>query len=76
MTFFDFNKTFPTRQSAIDCSIHTRYNDKLTRPRYGATMYVYGYKNRSKVFKRAACNNTLLPFANTIFEKSSTDTRE
>jgi hypothetical protein len=32
MTFFEFNKKFPTEQSVIDYFIHIRYNDRLTCP--------------------------------------------
>jgi transposase-like protein len=76
MTFFTFNQMFPTEQSAVNYFIHKRYSDTLVCPHCGSVVQIYRYRNRPKVFKCTACNNTFSPFSNTIFEKSSTDMRK
>jgi transposase-like protein len=76
MTFFEFDKKFPTEKSVIDYFLHIRYNNTLVCPHCGSMVKVYRYRSRAKVCKCTACNNTFSIFSNTIFEKSSTDLRK
>ncbi|MCL2209739.1 MAG: IS1595 family transposase [Treponema sp.] len=74
MTFFEFNKKFPTEQSAINYFYQVRYNNILTCPHCGAKINLYRTA-RKKVCICHSCNNTFSPFSDTIFRKSKTDMR-
>jgi transposase-like protein len=76
MTFFEFNRKFPTEQSVIDYFLHVRYNDMMVCPHCGAKIKISRYRNRSKFFQCNNCNNTFSIFTDTIFEKSTTDLRK
>ena len=76
MTFFEFNKRFPTEKSAIDYFIKIRYRNALTCPKCGAKTKVYRWKGRTKVVHCKRCNSQFSVFAGTIFEGSSTDMRK
>jgi transposase-like protein len=76
MTFFEFNKRFPSEKSVIDYFIKIRYRNALTCPKCGAKTKVYRWKGRAKVVHCKRCNNQFSVFAGTIFEGSSTDMRK
>jgi len=76
MTFFEFNKKFPTERSAIDYFIKIRYGNALTCPRCGAKTKVYRWRERAKMVHCKGCNNQFSVFAGTIFEGSPTNIRK
>jgi transposase-like protein len=76
MTFLEFNQKFPTEKAAIDHFVKVRYKDVLTCPHCGAKVKVYRFRKRAKACHCKNCNYSFSPFANTIFENSSTDMRK
>ena len=74
MTFFDFNRKFPTEKVAIDHFFQVRYNNVLTCPHCGTKVNLYR-TGRQKVCICHSCDNTFSPFSDTIFKKSKTDMR-
>jgi transposase-like protein len=75
MTFYEFNRRFPTEETAIDYFYQVRYNNKLTCPHCGAQVNLYRTA-RQKVCICHSCENTFSPFSGTMFEKSTTDIRK
>ena len=51
MTIFEFNKKFPTEESAIDFIIKTKYKDGYVCPKCGCIHNIY----RSNVKIQAPC---------------------
>jgi len=76
MTFFEFNKRFPSEKSAIDYFIKIRYRNAPTCPKCGAKTKMYRWNGRAKVVHCKRCNSQFSVFAGTIFEGSSTDMRK
>ena len=74
MTFFDFNRKFPTEEAAINYYYSIRYNGVLTCLHCKTKVNLYR-TGRQKVCICHSCNNTFSPFSDTIFRKSKTDMR-
>lgn len=75
MTFWEFQKKFPTEESVIDHYIRVRYNGKAVCNHCGS-IKVYRRKENLKLYDCNDCKNTFSPFKGTMFEKSSTDLRK
>jgi hypothetical protein len=46
MTFFEFNKKFPTKLAAIDYFVNIRYNNNISCPHCGSTAKIYRHRQR------------------------------
>jgi len=75
MTFFEFNKRFPTEEAVIAHYLTMRYPTGVTCNHCGSTKVCQRHERR-KVFNCKTCDNTFSPFQGTIFEKSDTDLRK
>ena len=76
MTFFEFNKKFPTEKAAIDYFVNVRYGDTITCPHCGATVKIYRHRQRPRYCNCKSCDNTFSIFTGTIFEHSKLDIRK
>jgi transposase-like protein len=76
MTFFEFNRKFPSEQAAIDHFVNVRYGDTLTCPHCKAKVRIYHRKDRHKVCNCWNCRNSFSVLSGTIFEHTKVDIRK
>jgi transposase-like protein len=76
MTFFEFNKKFPTETAAIDYFIAIRYAGSITCPHCGATVKIYRHRQRPRYCNCKSCDNSFSIFTGTIFEHSKLHIRK
>jgi transposase-like protein len=75
MTFIELQTKFPTEKDAINYFLNIRYPNGITC-NHCKSERVYQVSTNLKVFICRDCHSSFSPFANTIFEKSSTDLRK
>ena len=75
MTIFEFNKRFPTEESAIDFIIETKYKNGYVCPNCGCIHNIYRSNVKSRNFYCNNCNSHFSALAGTIFENTHLDLR-
>jgi transposase-like protein len=75
MTFLELQKQFPDEKSIISYFLNIRYPNGVTC-KHCDSEKVYQVSTNLKVFICRSCHSSFSPFANTIFEHSSTDLRK
>ena len=75
MTYIELMEKFPTEESVIEEYIKIRYPHGIYCSRCGG-IKVYQEHKRPKLFHCSSCHTNFSPFADTMFEKSSTDLRK
>lgn len=75
MTIFEFNKRFPTEESAIDFIIETKYKGGYVCPKCGCIHNIYRSNVKSRNFYCNNCNSHFSALAGTIFENTHLDLR-
>lgn len=75
MTIFEFNKRFPTEESAIDFIIETKYKDGYVCPKCGCIHNIYRSNVKQRNLYCNNCNSHFSALAGTIFENTHLDLR-
>lgn len=75
MTIFEFNKRFPTEESAIDFIIETKYKGGYVCPKCGCIHNIYRSNVKSRNLYCNNCNSHFSALKDTIFENSHLDLR-
>ena len=75
MTIFEFNKRFPTEESAIDFIIETKYKDGYVCPKCGCIHNIYRSNVKSRNLYCNNCNSHFSALTGTIFENTHLDLR-
>ena len=77
MTFYEFNKRFPTKKSAIDFIIRVKYNGTYVCPFCGCVHSIY--RDTAHDGKDLYCNNNckshISVLTGTVFENTHLDIR-
>ena len=75
MTIFEFNKRFPTEESAIDFIIEVKYKDGFVCPKCGCIHNIYRSNVKSRNLYCNNCNSHFSALVGTIFENTHLDLR-